>query len=59
MANKMYFTQSNFVASKFVTVPPIAKRKIEIPTASELFLKTAEIIKAIVAIIKSDIEFSK
>ena len=29
----MYFTQSNFVASKFVTVPPIAKRKIEIRLA--------------------------
>ena len=59
LANKVYFAQSYRDAIREVIVPPINKRKMDNPTAIELFLNTAEIINAIVVIMITSMDDNK
>lgn len=57
-ANKIYFDQVNFVESNRVNWAPVNNKNNERPIAKELFRKTDEIMKAIVAIIIVSIELN-
>lgn len=58
-ANSKYLAQSNLAASKVVIVLPINKRKMEMPIASELFRKAADIMNAMVVNITNPTEDNK
>ena len=59
LANRIYLAHSYFIAISAVTFPPISNKKIDIPMANELFLNTAEIMKAIVVNMITSNEESK